>query len=244
MARIRLIGVSLMAVFAIFALTASVAAAEEKTKMLPEANVTFTGKGGEGKLQSTANTLEIKCKKGKGTGTIESANLGKYSTTFEECTSSLGGTCTGSGDTSGNITNSGTYHFWLALELKTGERRETLVGALVFLPTEKHLTCVVLGTNNLVLVKGCVAALAEPLNTLTEVTKDVFANNGTRGVQLITKVLPSGRTEEENCILLSSRDLTGEVFAQSALVGTAENEKFMVGAEKVTVLLMNPEGLP
>jgi hypothetical protein len=234
MSRIRLLGVCLIAVFAFSAIVASAAMAEEKTKMLPEAGVKFTSKGKEGKLV-TLGAKEVKCKKLTGKGTIESANLGKYETLFEECESS-GGKCTGTGLTTGDILNAGTYHFWLALETLNGTAN-TLVGALVFLPTEIHFTCVVLGLNVLVLVKGCIAALATPLNTLASLTKDTFAQTG--GDPLITKVLPAGSTTEETCTLLSA--LSEGTFESSGLTGLAENETFKSGESAVTVLLMNPE---
>jgi hypothetical protein len=241
MSRIKLLGVSLVAVFALFALTAASAmAVEEKTKMLPETGVTFTGKqtAEVGKLVQSGSEKVVECKKGKGTGTIESANLGKYTTTFEECSSS-GAPCTGLGDAAKTIKNEGTYHFWLALETLNGTAN-TLVGALVFLPIEKHFTCELLGIKVLILVKGCVAALATSLNTLVATTKDIFRQRAI-GVELITEVLPEGTTKEIECKLLSEENSTG--FKQSSIVGEAENEKFKKGETVPTILLMNPGGV-
>jgi hypothetical protein len=237
MSRIRLLGVCLIAVFAFSAIVATAAMAEEKTKMLPESGVKFISKGGKGELTTLGGVLSVKCEKLTGkNGTIESANLGKYETLFEECTSS-GGKCTGVGLTTGDILNAGTYHFWLALETLNGTAN-TLVGALVFLPEELHFTCVVIGTNVLVLVKGCIAALATPLNALASVTKDTFAVTGA-GDPLITKVLPAGSTAEIECLLLSSK--SEGTFEMSGLTVVAENEKFESGGTALTVLLMNPE---
>jgi len=240
MTRIKLFGVVMVAVFAIFALVTSVAAAEEKTKMLPESGVTFKGvQVGEGKLVQKSGE-EVKCKKGKGSGTIESANLGKYETLFEECTSLGGSICTGEGDASGTILNHGTYHFWLALETLNGVEH-TLVGALVNLPEETKFGCTLLGiTVKITVLKGCVAALATKLNTLVSTTTDTFAQvAGKPGIQLIINVLPQEKTTEIECILLSQKG-TG-AFEQSSLVGVAENSTFKKGETAVTVLLMNPE---
>jgi hypothetical protein len=240
MSRIKFLGVALVAVFAFAALAATSALAEEKTKMLPESGVTFTGKQeGVGKLvQAGGETIE--CKKGKGTGTIESANLGKFTTDFEECKLATGigkgSTCTGAGEASGVILAKGPYHFWLALETLSG-KEHTLVGALVELAEPVHFTCVVFGLNQLVVVEGCTAALAKPLNTLSATTEDVFAQSN--GVQLITQVLPQEKTSEITCQQLSS--LNGGTFKNSALEGTAKNEKFISGGKEITVLLMNPE---
>lgn len=71
----------------------------------------------------------------KGSGTIESANLGKYEALFGECNSTGGARCTGAGDVGGTILSKGTYHFWLALET-LNIIKDTLVGALVLLPEE------------------------------------------------------------------------------------------------------------
>jgi hypothetical protein len=243
MTRIKLIGLSLIAVIALLALTAaSASAAEEKTKMLPESGVSFTGKGGKGKLSIVGLPTTVNCEKGKGKGTIESANLGKYETDFEECHFNGVATepCTGAGEATAVILNKGTFHFWLALETLNGVAK-TLVGALVFLPEELHFTCVVAGLNQLFLVKGCVAALSTLLNTLVSTTTDTFAlAGGVAGNQLITEVLPQEKTTEIECILLTS--VNGGAFTTSALEGKAENETFKKGAETVTVLLMNPEG--
>jgi hypothetical protein len=243
MTRIKLIGLSLVAVIALLALTAtSASAAEEKTKMLPESGVTFTSKSGEGKLTILGLATSVICKKDKGSGTIESANLGKYETIFEECHSngSTTNNCKGATDTTaGIILSKGTYHFWLALETLNGVPN-TLVGALVFLPEEIHFTCVIAGLNNLFLVKGCLAALATKLNTLVSTTTDTFAlAGGVAGDQLITEVLPQGAEKEIECVLLTS--VNGGAFTMSALENVAENETFKKGAETVTVLLMNPE---
>jgi hypothetical protein len=239
MTRIKLFGVVMIAAFAIFALVTSVAAAEEKTKMLPESGVTFTAKQvGEGKLVMKSGE-EVKCKEGKGSGTIESANLGKYETLFEKCTSTGGSICTGEGDATGTILNKGTYHFWLALE-ELNKVANTLVGALVNLPEETKFGCTLLGvTVKVTVLKGCVAALATKLNTLVSTTTDTFAQVSA-GVELITKVLPQEKTTEIECILLSQKG-TG-AFEQSSLVGVAENKAFENSKkELITVLLMNPE---
>jgi hypothetical protein len=239
MKRIKLLGVSLIAVVAVLALTASSAMAEEKTKMLPESGVSFTSTSGPGTLETKGGS-KVTCTKDKDTGTIDSANLGKFTVDFEGC--KLGTEeCTGVNEAKEVILMKGVYHFWLALELKTGETKESLVGALVFLIEEFHFTCKVGGIfNALVLVLGCVAALAEPLNTLAEITKDVFKQS--KGVQLIILVLPQEAKEEIKCILLSS--VNGGAFEQSGAEGTDENKAFKVGEKPVTVLLMNPEALP
>jgi hypothetical protein len=239
MTRIKFLGPSLIAVLALFALAStSASAAEEKTKMLPESGVTFTTKGGEASLGILGLTNKIVCKKEKGTGTIESANLGKFAMDFEECR--LGTeACTGFNEVGGVILLKGTFHFWLAFETLNGVA-ETLVGALVFLLEQVHYTCVVAGLNWLFLVKGCIAALATPLNTLASVTKVTFAaSGGVAGDPLITRVLPQELLNNIECILLVS--INEQPFTMSAWEGVLETEKFKKGAEATTILLMNPE---
>ena len=218
------------------ALTTSTAAAEEKTKMLPESGVTYTFTQGPGKMVQQGGS-SIDCKKGKGAGTIESANLGKYEILFEECTSTGGSICTGTGDATGTLLTKGIYHFWLALETLNGVAK-TLVGALVYLPEEGTGGCTLLGVTVPITVKGCEAALATPLNRLVSTTKDTF-EQASNGVQLIINVLPQEKTTEIECILLSKKG-TGP-FEQTSLVGVNNNSTFKKGAETVTILLMNPE---
>ena len=239
MGRLKTLVVGVLAVFALFALVAGSAFAEEKTKMLPESGVSFTTKSGKGKIEQKGAPFNIECEKNKGSGTITSANLGTYKVEFQECKTPVGvaKSCTGAGELEGVILNAGPFHFWLAKETLGGVVK--LVGVLAALPEEVHFTCTVAGIKELVLVKGCVAALSEPLNVLASVTKDIGTQTG--GVQLITKVLNTETTEIE-CKLLSS--LNGGEFKQSGLEGTEENEKFEnAKKEAITILLMNPEAV-
>jgi hypothetical protein len=244
MTRIKYVGVGVIAAMAVILLVVSSAsAAEEKTKMLPESGITFVSKAGKGKLSILGLTTAVNCEKGKGSGTVESANLGKGQGAAEECHFNGVATnpCTGAGDASGVILSSGTFHFWLALETLNGVAN-TLVGAFVSLPEETHFTCVVAGLNQLFLAKGCDAALATPLNTLAATVKATLAlAGGVAGDQLITKVLPQEATSAIECVGLVS--VNGGAFTMAAGEGVAEFEKFLnASKEAVTALLMNPEG--
>jgi hypothetical protein len=244
MTRIKYVGISVIAVMALISsATASASAAEEKTKMLPESGITFTSKAGKGKLSILGLTTAVNCEKGKGSGTVESANLGRGEGTAEECHFNGVATnpCTGAGDATGVILSKGTFHFWLALETLNGVAK-TLVAAFVSLPEETHFTCVVAGLNQLFLAKGCDAALATPLNTLSSTVKATLAlASGVAGDQLITEVLPQEKTTEIECVGLVS--VNGGAFTMAAGEGVAEFEKFLnASKETVTALLMNPEG--
>jgi hypothetical protein len=239
MKRIRLLGMMLVAIFAFSAVIASVAAAEEKTKVLPEATaaspLTSTGKGGAGVLL-TVRGREVTCESGTGSGAFTSANLGTFHTTFIGCKTKADGAtlrCTGTEDREGQILLLGTVHYWLAL------LSARLVAALVFLFVQFHFTCTILTIKELVLVRGCAAALAEPTEKLTALTKDVFTE-ASSGVSDITEVLPQEARAEIRCITETKvGEAEGDEFEQSSERGTAENERFEKEKRSVEVLLMN-----
>jgi hypothetical protein len=236
MKRFKLIGIAILAIFALTAIAANIANAEE-TKILPEPTallpVTNKATGGPGKLL-TLGGKEIKCESSSGEGSATSFNLGTFHTLFTKCTGPLGSTCTGASNPSGLIALLGTVHFWLALLVKSG----TLVAALVFLIAPFHFTCEAFGVKQLILVLGCAAAHAEPTNVLTNLTKDVFIENGT-GMPDIRSVLPSGATSEIPCITLTQINEEG-AFEESAQSGTITNSKFEQNEKLISVLLMNP----
>ncbi len=156
MNRIKLLGLAIMAILALSVVAVATAAAEEKTKVLPEPTaalpLTNTTTGGESSLVTVSGS-KITCKKNSGTASMTSDNLGSFTTLFTECKGPLSTTCTGTGDPSGLIALSGTVHFWLAL-LGT-----TLVGALAFLIKEFKFTCTTTGISEEVTVaSGCQAA--------------------------------------------------------------------------------------
>jgi hypothetical protein len=235
MTRFKPTSAALMALMAILALSASavtIASAAEPTKMLPAAGITFTSKAGPGTLLTVGGT-QFNCKEDKGTGTIDTTNLGNFHTEFKKCEANVGGLkgpCTGEGEAAEVILLLGTFHYWLATLDKA------LVGALVFLIREFHYTCEIFGVKQLLLVKGCEAALAEPTEKLTTVTKDVFKETKS-GISDIRTVLPENSTKPMSCIRLMNINNAG--FEESAQTGTIENEKFKKGAEAVEILLMN-----
>lgn len=236
MKRIRLLGVALMAVFALGVIAAASASAQEPTKVLPEPTeakpLMGTSKSGPGTLL-TVGKNEVTCKKDTDTFSATTPNLGTFHATFEECKTVVLGqklTCTGVGDKEGLILLLGTVHYWLAL------LSAKLVAALVFLFEEFHFTCKNALAKALVLVKGCAAALAEPTEKLTKVTKDIFKEEKS-GVPDIKEVLPSEAKSEIKCI--TETNVNETKFEESAQTGTDENEAFKQGGAEVEVLLMN-----
>jgi len=244
MQRIRLLGVTLIAIFTVGVLTAASASATEPTKILPEPTATSpltgTSKSGPGTLLTVAGH-EVTCKKDTDTFSFTTPNEGTFPATFEECKTVVAGvtlTCTGESDTEGKILLLGTGDYLLALRMVgTSETETTLVAALVFKFTEFSFTCKTGIISAVVKVRGCAAALAEPVEKLAEVTKDVFEEFKS-GESRILQILPKEATKEENC--LTETSLSGGAFELSAQKGSDENEKFEQGGKKVAVLLMNP----
>ncbi len=236
MKRFKLLGVAFMAIFALSAIAATTASAEEFTKILPiptaENPLTGTDKSGPGTLL-TIGKNQVTCEKDTSNFSFTSPNLGTFHATFEGCKTEVLGqklTCTGTGDKEGQILLLGIVHYWLAL------LTAKLVAALVFLFEEFHFTCKNVIAKALVLVKGCAAALAEPVEKLTKVTKDVFIEEKS-GVSDIKEVLPEETTKEIKCI--TETNVNETKFEESAQTGTDENEKFEQGKKAVEVLLMN-----
>jgi len=162
MKRFRLIGMAILAIFAIGAVASATASAEE-LRMLPlgtGANpVKFNVASGVGKL--VAGTSKIKCEKDKGTGEATSARLGTFRVTFEECKEEeLKVTCRGLKDLPGNITAEGEFH----LRRLLGTEAEQKHIVVFFLLSNVHFSCSIV----LVKVSGCVAGLIKPINTLTK----------------------------------------------------------------------------
>src|SRR5665811_600988 len=114
----------------------------------------------EVKLSVLGNSLEVKCKKTTGEGTLEAGGkLGTFHKHFEGCSTSLGGECTGLGDTAGSILVLGTAHLATNTALT--------VGYELSLVEHLHFSCTVLGITKLFLVLGEYLCEVTPINTLT-----------------------------------------------------------------------------
>jgi len=158
MQRFRILGVAILAIFAIGAVASATASAEE-LRMLPLGTTTnpvkFNITSGAGELVS--GTSKIKCAKDKGTGEATSARLGKFRVTFEECKEEAAKVaCRGLADLPGNITAEGEFH----LRRLLGTEQKHIV--VFFLLPNVHFSCSIV----LVKVTGCVAGLIKPINEL------------------------------------------------------------------------------
>ncbi|HEY2142010.1 MAG TPA: hypothetical protein VGG98_08120 [Solirubrobacteraceae bacterium] len=156
MQRLKILGLALVAVFALSAV-ASVATASAEVKILPEVAEKYTGESGEGTLSSLSGTT-VTCKKDTSEGEFEAKKpLGLFHITFKECTGPFNATCTGLGEASGVILVLGTAH--LVFDKLGAKLSEAGVGVL-FLLEPVHFTC--LGI--LIKVKGEVLCLIKPVN--------------------------------------------------------------------------------
>jgi hypothetical protein len=237
---------AIMALLAFTALTA-IASAAEPTKILPEPTaakpVTATGKGGEGKLETVSGST-VTCKKNVGSASFTTPNLGSGKTLFEECTSSLATTCTGTGDKTGTIEAPATLHYILALEMLTGST-STLVAALAFLVKQFSFICKKTGLELLVVARGCVAAKVDGTEQL-KASNSVLFEAFTKGENKILSILIEETTKEIPCLLESSLAEVGgaEKFELSAIIQTsaataAVLEKWTQSGAEINVLLMN-----
>jgi hypothetical protein len=149
MRKIKVLGLAIVAVFALGAMLASTAFA--LPSFLPgTAGTTWTGSAvGETELQSTSALAAVKCKTASAEGSFTNNAEGPFHIDFKECTAA-GGKCTGAGESSGVILALGTDHLvWDALT--------TLSAAILFsIEPSVHFTCTVLGVELLVLVSGSV----------------------------------------------------------------------------------------
>jgi hypothetical protein len=135
MRQVKILAVSAMAILSLSALIVSTASAIPAPSVLPAEAVTFTATGGKGTLATLSGTT-VECKKQTSEGSLAAGVLlGPVHIMFSECSSSLGSTCTGLGETSGTILVLGEFHI-VALELGT-----VLDPALLILVNSVHFSC-------------------------------------------------------------------------------------------------------
>ena len=233
MQRIKVLALALVATLILGAV--AVASASAATEILPTpttaAPLTFTDtQVGEGTLETLAGSA-LKCKAGTSTGSFTTATLGTFAVDFKECTGPLGSICTGASEATGVILTTGTVHYALALLTES----KTKVDALVFLQEQFHFTCKVGTIEQLILMRGCYAAHAAPIDTLVTETEDKFKLiTGQKGDPDIPSwIMPGG--EELACVLESS--INGSAFEGSGLTGVDKNKGFKQSGAAVTALL-------
>ena len=241
MGRIPSVLTAVVAALAFSASAVATATATEKTKVLPEPTIsaptslTVSAKGG--KLVAS-NGEAVECTSTAGKSAFTSANLGTGKLELSGCKGPLSSTCTGEGDRSGIVLTEGTVHYELALEMTSGAET-TLVGAVVILQREFHITCEVVGVKELVLARGCDAGKDDSAQKLTKSVLVLFKQWAT-GETKILEILPPEATRFSLCLLEAS--VNGKGFTLAALEGESTAEKWTQGSKEVEVLLMNPAG--
>jgi hypothetical protein len=209
MKRVNLLGLALVAVFALMALAATSAFALPEN--LPQVKKTWTGKNdGESKpeLESLTGT-KVRCEKSKGTGEDTSDTTGKFTIDFEECStpSFFNAKCNTSGDATGIILSTGTYHY-------VYDTLSPLGVAVLFLPNETVFEC---STFLKTKVKGSLVCLIlEP--TSSKLTH-LFHCEQSKGEQLETTWWNDAGTAQTATLLCS---LNGGEFEKCGELALAE----------------------
>jgi hypothetical protein len=216
MQRLKVLGLVLMAVFALSVVVSSTASA---------AGTSFlNNKAEQGELLIKGlfktvtklvklNGKAVECEEVHYEIHIEpNSALGLFHIHFLKCTGG-GFTCTGLGDEAGQILVLGTFH--LVFDSLT-----TLGGGILFLPEHVHFTC---GGLVLILVLGEVLCLITPINSLTN-THTINCEQGTAGDPKETvywKDDGSGTEVKVGALLATEND---EKYEGSAQVGEVKIE--------------------
>lgn len=199
---------------------------EQLPNILPAASAgsPITSVASSGKSEFGNGLTKITSTASKGTSSGESENTGSFKTTFEGSTSLLG-TCTGAGDTSGDVLVSGTF------DIRDAKEGSTLIVVSLFLLNKVVLTC---GSTEIG-VEGCVAGKITPVSELTELETVTLAKTGSDN-NIIT-VLNEANTAEEACQLLAKVGSAGKTEL-SAQETTQTLKEFKQNSAAVEILVM------
>jgi len=166
MQRLKVLGLALMAVFALSAIASATASAlpEVLNEKKEQAAQKFTGTSGVTELVKL-NGKKVECEASTAEGEIEKGKpLGLFHIHFTGCKGLLGAACTGEGDKEKEILVLGTFHIVYDKLASEG----SLGAAILFLVPRFHFTCTVVGVKVLVLVQGEVLCLIKPINTFAK----------------------------------------------------------------------------
>ncbi len=205
--RIRMIGLALVAVFAMGAIVASAASAA-----LPEqlpATGTFTGTSGASTFE-TKSGEKVKCTSDTIAGEITGAKTSKSKITFKGC-EAFGLKCNSSGAASGEIVLNVTGE--LVYIMKATKE----VGLLNTLTAELTIKCSAFQTLK---VKGSTLCPITPVNVKT--TKYKVVCKETKGVQEPVNYEPGSELIKAPITETKGEGLKSFAFEQSALTGTDE----------------------
>jgi hypothetical protein len=234
MQRVKLLGLILMAMFALGAITSTTASAEELPNILPAGTTNFKDKSGKGKFQTSESKKIVECAKDTSSGRPGSVRLGTFDVLFEECKDpSTGAECWGLDDelSQKSVLVLGTYH--VRYQVPASGKKV----AVIFLIKHVHFLCEFLGIKVLILVLGCAVGEVptEFNNKLTKTYKVVLTQK--EGKNTITEVENEKNTGKENCSLTSQEGEKGKV-EQAGEETTEEVEGFKEGSKEVEALIM------
>src|SRR5580700_5310981 len=161
MQRLKLLGVVLVAVFALGVFVSATASAA--VVVLPGKGETWRGEMGKSSLEVLKGATTILCQKGKLEGTFEATKpLGTFHIDLEGCRAGSV-TCTGLGEASETILTLGTFH--LVFNKLGTSLSEAGVGVLLLVePT--HLKCSIIEA--LYVMEGQILCIITPVNNKTK----------------------------------------------------------------------------
>jgi hypothetical protein len=232
MQRLKLLGLALVAVFALSAAVTAVASADNATySILPEGTVAiplnFEAISTEGKFETLSKKV-VKCASDKATAKATSERLGTFRIEFKECEEPLLKVkCADLNhtDAEGIIVVEGEFHLRMGLTSQP-------LGIIAFLINPAvHFLCSIV----LFVVSGCVAGEIEAgaLNTLVSELGVLLKQAG--GENTISSIDNDAQTAMETCALSSKQ---GNGTAETAGEETHEVLKsFTQGGNSVTTLI-------
>ncbi len=159
MQRLKIVGVVLMAVFALSAVVSATASAA--VVILPEVAESWKGESGKSSLEVLKGASIISCAKSKSEGTFEATKpLGSFHIDLEGCKASIAA-CTGLGEAKEVLLSLGTFH--LVFDKLAAKLSENGVGIL-FLIEPTHYECL----GKLFVVSGQMLCLIKPVEKLAK----------------------------------------------------------------------------
>jgi len=230
MNKMRMLGLALLAIFALGAIAAMSASAALPVGLpvATQANpVKFSDKSGPGSFDGAS---EVSCRTDTSSGEFLSTSLGNFSVLFERCEASrIACTTLGTGQTSGTIRTTGEFHL---VYLRRGT--PPTVG-IAFLINEVHFEC---SSLVLVRVRGCAVGPVSPINTSVGTGGKYVVTLKRSGVKNeFTSFLNAAETGSVECKLESALGSRG-TFGQSGEETVEEIEGFTQGGSAVSTEIM------
>lgn len=204
MKKFSTIGLALLALLVLGAVSSASALAAEPEALFLEGktSTTFTATSGKGHLSTVSVPVSIECTKSKSSGKVE-RKTGTLTIDFESCTL-LGSKCRSLGDALGTILTGGTTTL-------VYDSLSPLLPAILFAPNQVTIECP--GVGQTLVVKGNILLLFSALTSGTEVTSAELITTAKNGKPGDTKYWTSSSGTELHPLLLTS--VNGGTFEES-----------------------------